>query len=121
MKTVIIIDDDTVILDVFKLVFERAGYAVTIFNRGEIILNEKFDEPDIFIIDKQLSGADGLDLCRFLKSRESKQNTPVIVFSASPHIYKQAKDAGADDFLEKPFKTKTLLQMVEKHIDKTAA
>lgn len=121
MKTIIIIDDDPDILDVFKLVFERAGYSVTAFNSGDAVLNNKFDEPDIFIIDKQLSGADGLDICRYLKKRELKLNTPVIMFSASPYIEKLAAEAGADDFLEKPFKTKTLLQLVEKHLNEKAA
>lgn len=110
------IDDDPDILHVFKFVLERAGYIVTIFNSGDHVLNDKFEEPDIFIIDKQLSGADGLDLCRHLKKRELKHNTPVIIFSASPNIEKQVAEAGADDFLEKPFKTKTLLQLVEKHL-----
>lgn len=121
MKTIIIVDDDADILDVFKLIFERAGYTVTVFNNGDAVLNNKFDEPDIFIIDKQLSGADGLDLCRYLKSRKLNHNTPIIIFSASPYIEKQVAEAGADDFLEKPFKTKTLLQMVEKHINEKAA
>jgi len=57
MKSIILIDDDAGILDVFKQVFERAGYAITIFNKGELVFENKFDEPDIFIIDKQLSGA----------------------------------------------------------------
>lgn len=115
------IDDDASILEIFKLIFERAGYEVTAFNSAEMILNNTFDEPDIFIIDRQLSGADGLDLCKHLKNREPKKNTPVIIFSASPNIDKQAKDAGADDFLEKPFKTKALLQMVEKYLTEHAA
>lgn len=121
MKTVIMIDDDTSILEIYKLVFERAGYAITIFNSAELVLNNAFDEPDIFIIDKQLSGADGLDICRFLKSRETKRDTPIIIFSASTHIDQYAKEAGADDFLEKPFKTKDLLQIVEKHVNKQVA
>jgi len=121
MKSIILIDDDAGILDVFKQVFERAGYAITIFNKGELVFENKFDEPDIFIIDKQLSGADGLDLCRFLKRREQHKKTPIIIFSASPHIHAEAKDAGADDFLEKPFKTKALLQMVQKHLAEHAA
>ena len=121
MKNVIMIDDDASILDIFKIVFERAGYAITVFNNPRSILENKFDEPDIFIIDKQLSGADGADICRFLKHRKPRKDTPVIIFSASTHIEGYAKDAGADDYLEKPFKTKELLTMVEKLTAKASA
>lgn len=115
------IDDDASILDIFKLVFERAGYEITIFNTAEQIFNNAFTEPDIFIIDRQLSGTDGVDLCRHLKNRLQEKHTPVIIFSASPYVDKYAKEAGADDFLEKPFKTKTLLEMVERHLKNSAA
>lgn len=118
METVIMIDDDAGILDIFKIVFERAGYRITVFNTPDLILENKFEEPDIFIIDKQLSGADGGEVCKFLKQREPKRDTPVIIFSAGTHIGAYAREAGADDFLEKPFKTKELLSMVRKHLSK---
>ncbi len=121
MKSIIMVDDDTEILNVFKLVFERAGYTITLFNKSDDLLNNRFQEPDIFIIDKQLSGASGLDLCRFLKNRQPRRDTPIILFSASTNLDIQAAEAGADEYLEKPFRTKTLLQLVEKHLSKTAA
>ena len=108
------IDDDASILDIFKIVFQRAGYAIQGYSNPDVILDNKFEEPDIFIIDKQLSGVDGADVCRFLKQRSPKKNTPVIIFSASTHIDDYAKEAGADDFLEKPFRTKEILEMVER-------
>ncbi len=121
MKKVIMIDDDASILEIFKIVFERAGYAITVFNSPLLIFENKFEEPDIFIIDKQLSGADGADICRFLKRRAPVKDTPVIIFSASTNIDKYAIDAGANEFLEKPFKTKDLLGMVERLTTKLSA
>lgn len=115
------IDDDPSILDIFKIVFERAGYTIQVFNNPALVLKNEFEEPDVFIIDKQLSGADGADVCRFLKQRQPKKNTPVIIFSASTRLHNYAKDAGADDFLEKPFKTKELLNMVERLTEKASA
>ena len=76
MKTVIMIDDDASILDIFKIVFERAGYVVMAYNNPASILEGGFEEPDIFIIDKQLRGADGADVCRFLKQREPVKTPP---------------------------------------------
>ena len=114
MRRVIMIDDDTSILEIFQLVFERAGYSITVFDSPDLILDNRFDEPDIFIIDKQLNGTDGGDLCRYLKQRKMRGDTPVILFSANPQINQHALNAGADGFLEKPFKNKELLSMVDK-------
>lgn len=80
---------------------------------GEKYAHPAVREPDIFVIDRQLQNTDGLDVCRYLKSRKSV-NTPVIIFSASDAIGQMAKDAGADAFLEKPFKIQTLRSMIEK-------
>ena len=117
MKRIIIIDDDPAILDVFELVFKRAGFAVTALEGGEQLLGGSFEEPDIFLIDKQLQGIDGLDICRFLKKRKHLGQTPVLIFSASPRVEQRAKEAGADGFLEKPIKIKYLLENIQKHIN----
>jgi len=66
MKKLIIIDDDPSILDVLRLVLGES-YQVTTYPDGSPILNGTFDLPDLFVLDKQLSGTDGLDLCRLLK------------------------------------------------------
>ena len=120
MKQIIVTDDDPSMRDIFQLILQRAGYLVTSYSNGDILLSNGFAPPDLFILDKQLSGMDGLDICRFLKSQESTKNIPVIMISASPYVAQLASDAGADDFIEKPFKTKELLAITEKHLNKVA-
>lgn len=112
MKSILIIDDDAAIRDVYSFVFNREGYDVTCFADEKPILQNNFTEPDIFLIDKQLHGANGIDVCRYLKGRPVNARTPVIIFSASPNSGVQARDAGADAFLEKPFPNKVLLELV---------
>lgn len=119
MKKIIIADDDPGIQDVLKLILKRSGYDAVIFNSAEPLLSNDFQEPDLFIIDKQLQDADGLDVCRFLKNRETESSTPVIIFSATSRVSDLAIAAGASDFLEKPFHIKTLLEMIEKHTAQT--
>lgn len=111
-KKIIVVDDDPGVQDVFKIIFERAGYDIAIFPSGLSILENKFEQPDLFILDKQLSGVDGLDVCRHLKGSRDMEKIPVIMVSASPDIEKHAKAAGADDFIEKPFNTRDVLQKV---------
>jgi DNA-binding response OmpR family regulator len=114
----IIADDDPGIQDVFQLIFERAGFSIEIYSNGEQLMNNYFEVPDAFILDKQLSGIDGLDICRFLKSQERTKDVPVIMLSANPAIGDVAKEAGADDYLEKPFKIHDLQAMINKNVKK---
>lgn len=117
MKQVIIVDDDPGIQHVLGIILQRAGYEPTIYPTATDILDLNFKEPDVFIIDKQLPGADGLDVCRFLKNRQ-EFDTPIILFSASCRVQEQALEAGADHFLEKPFKIKSLLSAIEEVTEK---
>ena len=118
MRQIIIADDDPGIRDIFQLILKRAGYGVTIYSNGEVLLNNEFELPDLFLLDKQLSGIDGLEVCRYLKNNEATKNIPVILMSASPYAGKVAGEAGADDFIEKPFKTKALIELMEKYLNK---
>ncbi len=108
-----IIEDDPAILDVLGILFTRAGYEASTFPNGNFILMGEFNIPDLFIIDKQLSGVDGLDICKHLKATASTKNVPVIILSATPHIHMQIKQVGADAFLEKPFSNNNLLKIAD--------
>ena len=112
-KHVIIVDDDPDIQDVLGMLLEHSGYIVTVFDNGDSLLTSGFKHPDLLIIDKQLPGVDGLDICRYLKSQETTKHIPVIILSASPQAGILAKAACADSFLEKPFKMKELRNTVE--------
>ena len=114
MHKALVIDDDEPIREIFEVLLKKAGYEVHMLEDGEELLAHDFEEPDIFIIDKQLRGIDGLDICRYLKQRARHANTPVIIVSASNRVEQQARDAGADAFLPKPFKSKQLLELLTK-------
>jgi CheY-like chemotaxis protein len=114
MKNILIVDDDAGIQDVFRLIFEGAGYSVSMFQEGESIMDGRFELPDLFILDKQLSGVDGLDVCRHLKLQPNTARIPIIMVSATPHVGPLAEKAGADFFLEKPFRIRHLLEMVSR-------
>ena len=115
MKKIIIAEDDPAIRDTCRMILERAGYHVTMLSNGDTLLNGHYEIPDIFVLDKQLSGVDGLDICRYLKQQETTRHIPVIMLSASPQISRLAELAGASGWLEKPFKMQALRDMVAKH------
>lgn len=118
MKKIILAEDDPGIQDSIQMILETEGYQVTVFPNGEDLLNKRFETPDLFILDRQLSGVDGLDICRFLKNDADSKEIPVIILSASPQIGPMAKKAGAQDFLEKPFRIDHLRKLVAKHTEK---
>ncbi len=111
MKTIIFADDDPTIQDVINLIFE-GQYDVRVYSKGEPLLNNDFEIPDLFLLDRQLAGIDGLDICRFLKSQETTRHIPVIMISATPKITALAKEAGADATVEKPFPIQELREMI---------
>lgn len=115
MKKMIIIDDDPAILDSIGLVFSEESYHVVVYPNAEYILSGNFDVPDIFIIDKQLSGVDGLDICKYLRRHPDTKDTPILIMSASPSVSHMAVLAGASAFIEKPYTMKELRSMVEKY------
>ncbi len=109
---ILVADDDSSIRDIFKIILEREGYDLELLADASHIINGNFRTPDLFMVDKLLSGMDGLDVCRFLKSRDDTKQIPVMMISALPDIGVLSKKAGADDFLEKPFDVTNLLQKV---------
>ena len=109
-------DDDMSILDVVGSMLEFAGYQVTHSNTAELALSTP-KLPDLFLLDIWINGTDGRDVCRQLKQNAATKDIPVILFSASKGIEQSAREAGADDFLEKPFHMTDLLQKIEDLID----
>ena len=115
-KKILVTDDDPFLRDIFRFILEQAGYEVEVLADGTPILENHYDIPDLYLLDKQLPGIDGLEICKHLKSQKNTQNIPVIMISANIGVGIQAKEAGADAFIEKPFEKGHLLEVVEGYI-----
>jgi CheY-like chemotaxis protein len=116
MKTILFVDDDLEMHQIMKFIFDPKKYLLIMICEGQPIIDLALELPDLYLLDKSLSGMDGLDICRFLKSGESTRHIPVIMLSASFDIKTTAQQAGADDALEKPFSKKALLEIVNKYL-----
>lgn len=119
-KKILIVDDNPGIQELLGIIFRKAGYTVCIESKGEVIINGDFELPDIILLDRQLSGMDGLIVCGHLKRSTKTKDIPVIMVSASPDIKSLSASAGANDYIEKPFNIKDILKMVESHLLSTA-
>jgi DNA-binding response OmpR family regulator len=112
-KKIMIADDDPGIVDAVEMILEFEGYEVTSTVDGTTVLDMSNELPDLLLLDIWMSGEDGRDICKKLKSMDITKNIPVIMISASRDIKQSAIDAGADDFLAKPFEMAELLKKIE--------
>lgn len=105
---ILTVEDDERIRSAVKLAFEEEGWDVSEASTGEEAL-EKFaaDVPDVVLIDIMLPGMDGFEVCRALR-RESDVPIIMVTARADTHDVVAGLEAGADDYLTKPFAPKEL-------------
>lgn len=119
-KRVLVADDDPAMLDVLRLILEEGGYAVEMAPGERSVLAKLDVPPDLIMLDVRLSGADGRDLCRRLKRRQSTKAIPMVMISASAETEETAELSGADAFVAKPFDMDDLLDLVARLIGDAA-
>jgi DNA-binding response OmpR family regulator len=112
-KRILIADDNAGILDSVKMMLEDEGYTVDTMLSGTEVQNLSNDLPAVLVLDIWMAGIDGRDICRHLKSQETTRCLPIILFSANKDVQQFAQEAGADDFLMKPFDIDDLLHKIE--------
>lgn len=108
-----VIEDNASVRDSIRLVLEQDGFDVFLFKNGEAILSGDIPDVDLFLIDKQLNGVDGIDLCRYVRGTKDFHNAPVVIMSAFYDGYTLARSAGASGFLEKPFDRTMLRDVID--------
>jgi CheY-like chemotaxis protein len=113
-KKVLIADDDPAVLDFLTIFLEGVGYGVESTGDGARLETFPADMPDLLLLDIRMSGWNGCDLCRRLKSQETTRQLPIVLFSANKEVETMAREAGADDFLAKPFDLEVLLEKIER-------
>lgn len=110
---ILVIDDDPDICTMIKMVLEYHGYAATDADGEEKTKKILLTEPvELIIMDMLLSGSDGTDICRQLKQDEKTSSIPILMFSAHPNAKEICLEAGADDFISKPFEMEDLMDKI---------
>jgi len=109
---VLLVDDDTDILEFLTFALERDGFEVKSSTDGETAFNiAKQTIPDIIVLDMMMPGWNGLETCRHIRKEESLKNTMIVFLTARSEDYMQVEglDTGADDYIPKPVKPKVLI------------
>ena len=118
-ERILIIEDDEAILRVLRRALAYEGYRVDTAPDGESGLNQARDyDPDLVILDWMLPGMDGLEVCQRLRAGGS---VPVLMLTAKDTLQDrvQGLDAGADDYMVKPFELDELLARVRALLRRT--
>jgi two-component system KDP operon response regulator KdpE len=118
-RNILVVDDEAQITRVLKTTLSAQGYAIRTAADGmQALLEMKTWAPDLIITDLRMPNMDGLELCRQVRSQS---RTPIIVLSVKGEetIKVEALDAGADDYVTKPFSVKELLARVRAALRRT--
>ncbi|WP_162817726.1 response regulator [Niabella yanshanensis] len=118
MKQIIVVEDDAGILEIFDILFKE-NYRVTSLEHGDVILTGLNAIPDLFIVDYRLPGYNGLELCKYIKNHTQFNQVPVLITSATADIARAAMDAGADEFINKPFSIDYIRDRVDFYASRT--
>lgn len=119
MKKILVVDDEEAVLRMFRVSFERAGYEVVTAASGEDAV-KILDEENIFVVfsDLNLTGMDGLELCRDIKKKIPMAIVYAITGYASLFELADCREAGFDDYFKKPVRLNVLMKAAEDAFDK---
>ena len=122
MDKIYIIEDDENIRNLLKIALEGFGYEAEGFETAEEGLERiKEEVPSLAIFDWMLPGMDGLELLSKLKASPKNRDIPVIMLTAKGSEYDKVKalDAGADDYVTKPFGMMELISRIKAVLRRT--
>ncbi|CAN5715035.1 N/A [soil metagenome] len=115
--TVLVIDDDPVILQLLEVNFEMEGFTVISARDGvEGLAMAVAEQPDVIISDIMMPKRSGIDLVGDLKADERTAGIPVLLLSAKAQTadIRAGIDGGADDYVTKPFEPLDLVEHVNR-------
>ena len=118
-KKILIIEDHPATVEMIRILLEVEGFEVAVAYNGisglEKVSSEK---PDLILLDVMMPEISGLDVCRELKNKEETKKIPVVIVSikATEENVKEGMEAGANDYIGKPFDPRKLIDTINKYI-----
>jgi CheY-like chemotaxis protein len=116
---VLVVDDNLTNLKLVAYLMRSKGYEVTTAVDAESALEAiRANKPDVILMDLQLPGVDGLELTRRLKADPATRDIKIIAVTAYAMKGDQdkARAAGCDDYVTKPIDTRTLPDLIARHV-----
>lgn len=117
---ILVVDDDVALAEMLQIVLQASGFETSWVARGDRVLDEfRRCRPDLVLLDVMLPGRDGVDVCRDLRA---ESDVPIVMLTAKSDTRDivEGLEAGADDYVPKPFKTQELLARVKTRLRRSA-
>jgi len=103
-EKILVVDDEEQIRELLREFLTGAGYEVAVAANGEDALEvAQRERPDLILLDVRMPELDGVETCGRLKTNDKTRSIPIIMATAFGDTLAEALDAGADDFVSKPF------------------
>jgi two-component system response regulator MtrA len=112
MPLVMVVDDDQDLAEMLSIVLTGAGMEVDLVNRGDQVMDLfNTHSPDLILLDVMLPGIDGIEVCKLIRE---KSMVPIVMLTAKgdTHDVVLGLEAGADDYMVKPFKPQELVARI---------
>ncbi|UCF31249.1 MAG: response regulator [bacterium] len=124
-ERILIVEDNIVILTMQKQIFEMEGYEILTAQEGTDALRKVHEErPDIVLLDVNIPGMNGFELCRQIKEDPSLSRIIVVMISAVYYSDEDAKKGmamGADAYFTKPYENEVLQSKIKELLEKRNA
>jgi two-component system alkaline phosphatase synthesis response regulator PhoP len=121
-KKILIVDDEKALVGLVALHMRTAGYNVLIAHDGWAAIDAcRRHKPDLVILDLMLPKLNGWEVCRRIREDDSIRDTAVLMLSARGEIDDKLRgfDAGADDYVTKPFSPRELVARVKRILERS--
>ena len=115
MDKILIIQDSPSVNAMLKFRLESGGFSVETVESGEEgVEKTKARQYELILLDYNLPGMNGSQVCRILREQDNTQNTPIVLVSAKDEdkLIQITKEAGADGYIGLPFEGKTFIEKI---------
>jgi two-component system response regulator MtrA len=120
MPLVMVVDDDQDLAEMLSIVLNGAGMEVDLVGRGDEVMDLfAANPPDLVLLDVMLPGIDGIEVCKLIRE---KSMVPIVMLTAKGDTQDVVLglEAGADDYMVKPFKHQELVARINTRLRRTA-
>jgi CheY-like chemotaxis protein len=113
-KTLLAVDDSVTMRKVLEITFSGEDFKVVTADTSQGAIGKMADNPHVCVIDTALGGEDGYTLAKELRKRNPSTSIIMLASRYAPYDQARGRDAGADDWADKPFDTQQLIDKVRK-------
>ncbi len=113
MTSILVVDDDQDLAEMLGIVLNGVGMEVDLVSRGdEAVEIFRNSQPDLVLLDIMLPGTDGIEVCKEIRKQSTRVPIVMLTAKSDTHDIVKGLEAGADDYMVKPFKPSELVARI---------